>query len=461
MLPHLDDTIAAVASAPGAGVRGIVRISGRDLLHLLHRLVADLEVPASPSSIRCVIDLKSGSAESVGLDCDLYVWPTRRSYTGEPLAELHTVGSPPLLDMLLRTVLQAGAELPADTDCPGQKVRLAQPGEFTLRAFLAGRLDLTQAEAVLGVIDAQDLRHLQVALDQLAGGLSSRIIPLRAELLNLLADLEAGLDFADEALEFVSHAQLVSRLRQARDVVHDLQQHAGDRSVPNRLPRVVLVGPPNAGKSTLFNALAARDLALVSPERGTTRDYLAAELTWDGCAFMLVDTAGADDSTNSIDAQAQNQRQAQLTAADLIIACSPPKFAAVDEPANADHLSVRTMADLDLDAAARVSDRHGLTVSALTGEGLDELRQSIVQRLSRTSNGQGDWVASTAIRGRDALTQSAAALDRALEIAAAETDQAVLAIEIRDALDELGSIVGAVYTDDILDRIFSRFCIGK
>jgi len=459
MLPHLDDTIAAVASAPGAGVRGIVRISGPKLLTLLPRLVADFQAPMSPTSLPCAIRLEHDSAAPVWLPCDLYVWPTSRSYTGEPLAEFHTLGSPPLLDLLLRTVLRAGNPTDTATNQADEKTRLAQPGEFTLRAFLAGRLDLTQAEAVLGVIDALDLRHLQVALDQLAGGLSSRIMPLRADLLNLLADLEAGLDFADEALEFVSHTQLVARLQQARDVVQDLLQHAGARSVPGRTPRVVLVGPPNAGKSTLFNALANRDLALVSPERGTTRDYLAAEVTWQGCTFTLVDTAGSETSANLIESQAQDQRQAQVTAADLVIACRAP-VASMDDASVDEPVTVLTMSDLVPEGDPPSLSR-ALRVSAFTGAGLDDLRNHIIQRLTGESARQGDWIASTAVRGRDSLIQAAAALNRALDIATAETDQAVLAIEIRESLDELGSIVGAVYTDDILDRVFSRFCIGK
>ncbi|HMC10679.1 MAG TPA: GTPase, partial [Pirellulaceae bacterium] len=266
---HPDDTIAALASAVGPGMRGILRISGPATKAVLEGLFTPGsagEAPFPQSTPWCHAGVLRIAGINQPVPVDLYFWPNRRSYTGEPLAELHTIGSPPILEAILAELFARG-------------VRASQPGEFTLRAFLAGRIDLTQAEAVLGVIDAQSESELATALNQLAGGLSSQIIRLRGDLLDLLADLEAGLDFADEPIEFVSHVSLVGRLGLARDVVTELFERATQRTRSSPKPRVVLAGPPNAGKSTLLNLLAGGRAALVSETAGTTRDYLAVEAT--------------------------------------------------------------------------------------------------------------------------------------------------------------------------------------
>lgn len=455
---HPDDTIAALASAPGAAARGIIRVSGPRTKGVLESLFVNspdgLPVTFSQPVPWCYTGALQISALSRPLPADIYLWPNRKSYTGQPLAEIHTLSSPPILEAILAELFARG-------------VRPAQPGEFTLRAFLAGRIDLTQAEAVLGVIDASNERELQTALDQLAGGLSTQIVGLRSDLVDLLADLEAGLDFADEAIDFVSHAAIVGRLGRSRDIVGELLDRTDDRMRPAPQARVVLAGPPNAGKSTLFNALARARSALVSDVPGTTCDYLAVDVTIEGVPVLLVDTAGYESAAEGIGLAAQKLRHEQMTAADLVISCQP-----------ADELGNRSADGPDADSFAASTDRiltvvtkcdlldavdhsHGIAVSAQTGIGLAELRTAIASRLSNPASGARQFVGTTAARSRDSLLKSQAALDRALAIAHDETDQELLAIEIREALDELGKIAGAVYTDDILDRIFSRFCIGK
>jgi len=213
------------------------------------------------------------------LPCDAYVWRDGQSYTGQPIVEVHTIGSPPLLQIVLRALCATGA-------------RLAGPGEFTLRAFLAGRIDLTQAEAVLAVIDAHDPQDLNVALGQLAGGLARPLHRLREALLDLLAHVEAGFDFADEELPFIEREELDRQLGAANDEVAAIVRQLALRGEPIDMARAVLVGRPNAGKSSLFNALAGDHAALVSEHPGTTRDYLVAELDLDGLKCRLIDTAG-------------------------------------------------------------------------------------------------------------------------------------------------------------------------
>lgn len=445
---QLADTIAALASAPGPAARGIVRVSGVEALRAVRALFSPDRFSSSAPE-RYAGELRI-STLATPLPAELYLWPTRRSFTGQPLAELHTIGSPPILESILAELFSRG-------------VRPAQPGEFTLRAYLAGRIDLTQAEAVLGVIDAQTEYELRTALDQMAGGLSSQILRLRSDLLDLLADLEAGLDFADEAIEFVSHVSLVGRLGLARDAVADLLSRAERRMRSSVRPRVVLAGPPNAGKSTLFNALAGIETALVSAEAGTTRDYLAVEIDVAGTIVELVDTAGRMSAAGGIEHQAQTLGQEQIMRADLVVWCraadqSADVTAAIGESFNGKQVfEILTKGDL-------VEQSHlaaGLVVSAQTGDGLAELAAAIAARLARVESGETRLLGTTAARSFDSLNQAQEALDRALAIARDEADQELLAIEVRETLDELGKIAGAVYTDDILDRIFSKFCIGK
>jgi tRNA modification GTPase len=453
---HPNDTIAALAYAPGPGLRGIVRISGPSTQNVLEELFTPASVDGASfpfSAAWCQFGALRITGISQPVPVDLYLWPNRRSYTGQPLAELHTIGSPPVLEAIL-------------ADLFSRDIRPAQPGEFTLRAFLAGRIDLTQAEAVLGVIDARSDGELATALDQLAGGLSSQIVRLRGDLLDLLADLEAGLDFADEPIEFVSHVSLVGRLGLARDVVAELLERATQRMRSSPRPRVVLAGPPNAGKSTLFNALTRGTRpALVSETAGTTRDYLSAEATLDGLLVELIDTAGETAAAGGgIEREAQKMRDEQVEQADLVLWCQSadqPVVPAVGENGRTGEerlLAVRTKSDLA--RGADFSPAH-LSVSAHSGAGLPELVATIVARLSSSGGDERQLLGTTAARSFDALQKAILALDRALAIARKESDQELLAIEVRDALDELGTIAGEVYTDDILDCIFSRFCIGK
>src|SRR5436190_13753008 len=294
---NADDTICAAASAPSGAGRGIVRVSGQAAVAIAAQLfeAADrqsnnvvTQASALPGRVSILVD---GAIRY--LPGDLLIWPTSRSYTREPIAELHTIGSPPLLEALVAAVCKAGA-------------RLAEPGEFTLRAFLAGRLDLTQAEAVLGVIDARGSGDLDTALVQLAGGLARPLDRLRDELLQLLAELEAGLDFVDEDIEFISPSELRERLTSAARLLNEVEQQMDSRHVARETIQVALVGPPNVGKSSLFNALVERfdcehrpghpqhSSALVSSRRGTTRDYLIATISLYGTQCDLIDTAGID-----------------------------------------------------------------------------------------------------------------------------------------------------------------------
>ena len=455
MLISLDDTIAALASPPGGGGRGIVRLSGPRTRNVLDPLFE----PDDPDTWRAATEPRRHPGRlDLGerlprLPLAVYLWPTRRSYTAQPLAELHAAGSPPLLERVLEVVFAAGA-------------RPARPGEFTLRAFLGGRLDLVQAEAVLGVIDAADHLELEQALTQLAGGLSGPLASLRGNLIDLLADLEAGLDFADEDIEFVSAEQLTGRLASAATTLAALIDQADARAVTRPRRRVVLAGLPNAGKSTLFNALARRRAALVSGESGTTRDYLVADIRLDGLPVTLVDTAGWSTGGDELDRSTRAAADEQSQAAELVLWCTAADLGAdrrdAERQARAELeaagwpvLAVTTRGDL----APGPDTAKALAVCAPRGDGLDALATAIRDRLDRPAAGDRRLIGSTLARCRDSLLATAAGIDRAS--AAVPAGDELVAGELREALNELGRILGTVYTDDVLDRVFERFCIGK
>jgi tRNA modification GTPase len=448
MTPHLEDCIAAIASAPSGSARGIVRASGGNLAEIIakvFRAESDF-IPATARRAIAVVGHVTLSESSIALLCRLYFWPTTKSYTGQPSAEFHTIGSPPLLSALVDTLRQAGA-------------RLAEPGEFTLRAFLAGRIDLTQAEAVLGAIEAQSDDELRAALDQLAGGLGAPLSHLRDVLLDLLAHLEAGLDFADEAIEFITREELLGQLTAAEQIVRDVANRLHSRDGDGALPRVVLVGPPNAGKSSLFNALTRDGRAMIANEPGTTRDYLTARLELRGIACELIDTAGVDaESSTPLEAAAQRQTNAARQQADVEIHCAATETISSTASNITRCIRVRTKCDL---ASHHAQEPGVIATSTLTGTGLDELRQEIATALSSLNADPASGVRATALRCRGSLDEAAQALARAKQIAAAQRGEELVAAELRVALHALGEVVGAIYTDDLLDRVFSRFCIGK
>jgi tRNA modification GTPase len=449
----LEDTIVAVASAPGGAARAIVRMSGPQVVNILgQRFSADDGSSLIDVRIAQVIPgLLDVGAPLGRLPGDLWLWPNSRSYTRQPTAEFHTFGSPPLAAATVRALCESGA-------------RPAEPGEFTLRAFLAGRLDLTQAEAVLGVIDARGRSQLDAALAQLAGGMSRPLAALRESLLELLAHLEAGLDFVEEDIQFIERTAIATALDKAAQDIRQLLTQLDSRSASSELPKVVLVGLPNVGKSSLFNALASRSAAIVSNQPGTTRDYLSARVTLGGLECELIDTAGLESELprHPIDQSAQLATADQRDTADLTILCldSGRPLQPLEQRwlAQQTHLSRRLVLTKCDGPRATNFQGDAVETSATSGVGIDHLAGSIKQALSGVST---TGVAGTAERCRESLRLAIASLEEARHLNATGGGEELIAAELRNALGELGKVVGAVYTDDILDRIFSRFCIGK
>jgi tRNA modification GTPase len=432
-----DDTIVALASAPGPGLRAIVRLSGRQAAAVAATVFpAFTRVPER----RLVSGVLHLPEVRVPLPADLYFFAAPQSYTGQDVVELHTLSCPPLVDQLVAACLNAGA-------------RAARPGEFTLRAFLAGKLDLTRAEAVAAVIDAQGEGELKNALAQLAGGMAQPLQQLREDLLNLLADVEAGLDFAEEDIAFVRPEELLGRLTKALAQLTLLRKQIDQRGIGDRPFRIVLAGAPNAGKSSLFNALVGRSAAIVSAQPGTTRDYLEKDVHLRGITLRLVDTAGLRSTADGIETMAQGLGRDQARQADLVLLCQE---GGVDMPEwtfpAVDVLRVATKCDL-------VEPPEGmLATSAVTRAGLDELREALAERAR--SRGTSSLAPSLS-RSRHHVDACIGHLRQAHALVLNSGLPELLALELRLALEELGAMVGAVYTEDLLDRVFSRFCIGK
>jgi tRNA modification GTPase len=441
MLPDLNDTIVALSSATGSGGRAIVRLSGPDAVRIAGSIFRS-EEPVRGSQ-RHLYQGNLALPDISPLPADCYVWPAPRSYTGQQLVELHTLSCPPLVDLLITQLLTAGA-------------RAAERGEFTQRAFLAGKLDLTRAEAVLGLIEARDRDELKQALGQLAGGVTKPLQELRSDLLDLLADVEAGLDFAEENIEFVDTTALLNRVARGLALVTLLQRQLNQRAVSNRAFRVALAGRPNAGKSSLFNALLGKNAAIVSPQAGTTRDYLVGQMEVDGIVIELIDTAGRQEPEHTIEEQAQRLGMEQSTNADLVLWCHAADWNWPDPTAGFDH-EVHTVVVATKCDEGEVAP--GLLPSSATrGDGLNELRGLLAERARARP---APALAPSLSRCQNHVRRCLDRLRHAHSVVLFEEPTEVLAIELRGALEELGEMVGAVYTEDLLDRIFSRFCIGK
>jgi tRNA modification GTPase len=447
MVPHPDDTIVALASAPGPGARAIVRLSGprawEVALAAFTALPPATDIPGSSSSLgryqRGSIALPDVAAPLPG---HLLLGKAPHTYTGQHTAELHTISCPPLLDLLIARLLEAGA-------------RSARPGEFTLRAFLAGKKDLPQAEAVLAVVEAGSRDELTSALAQLAGGVTRPLSGLREDLLNLLADVEAGLDFTGEDIEFVGKPDILLRLGKGMAQLLNLKKQLDERSVSGRPFRVALVGAANAGKSSLFNALAGLPAAIVSPTAGTTRDYLTRTVQLGGSPVELIDTAGWRHTGDTIEEQAQRLGREAARRADLLLWCVPadgPLPEPREELDGVPLLRVLTKSDL--------GDMRGveLMTSAKTGAGIERLRQHLKERAADATRPS---LAPSLSRCRHHVEACLEHLRKGHSVVLFDEPAELFALELRLALDHLGEMVGAVYTDDLLDRIFSRFCIGK
>ncbi|KLK93845.1 tRNA modification GTPase MnmE [Microvirga vignae] len=433
-----DDTIFATASGHGRAAVCIIRISGPQSLTILETLGGRVPEPRH-AAVRILREPASGES----LDQALVLWmPGPRSFTGEDQAELHIHGG-------LATRAAVLKALGAIAGC-----RPAEAGEFTRRAFLNGRMDLSQVEGLADVIDAETEAQRRQAMLQLEGRLGNAAERWREGILQALALLEASLDFSDEGdVPEDLEVDILSRLDHLHAEIEQALSNRGGERLREGFT-VVLAGPPNAGKSTLLNALARRDVAIVSPIAGTTRDVIEVHCDLGGLPVVIVDTAGLRESRDVIEQEGVSRARTRAQNADLVLWLIPPGGAETGAPPARRLLKVGTKADLD-------RSRHDcdLFISASTGEGLPELIAAL-EHEAETALGEGDAIL-TRERHRKALERAHRSLTAGRELLAARGPLELAAEEVRLAARAVGEITGRVDVEDVLDRLFSSFCIGK
>jgi len=429
------DTIFAPASGSGKAAIAIVRISGPQTRFVLETIAGSLPGPRQ-ATLRII------TGPDGPIDRALLVWfPAPHSFTGEDCAEFHLHGSLAVVRSLLSC-------LSTFTDC-----RLAQPGEFARRAFEHGKMDLSEVEGLADLIDSETERQRKQALRQMEGGLSLRVAEWRQALLSAMALVESDIDFSDEGdiePETSRHAQ-----RFIEQLILDINHILASARQGQRLREgivVIVAGPPNAGKSTLVNALAHRDIAIVSPIAGTTRDLIEVPLDLEGLPVTLIDTAGLRESTDDIENQGIARARRRVAQADLGLWLMPPDY---DDqpPSGPDWIRIRTKADV-----SQITG-DGLPISVLTGAGMDQLRAHLKDEIEQRL-GSGDALI-TRERQNQALTRALLSLSQALQGLKSGGATELIAEDLRLAARHFGEIIGVVGVEAMLDTLFAQFCIGK
>jgi tRNA modification GTPase len=460
--------IAAIATPVGEGGIAVIRVSGSDAFEKVASCFrgADLSDPnAAPSHTVHYGTLVTPAGELVD-EVLVTLFRSPRSYTGENTAEISCHGGVLVTQKVLETILSAG-------------VRAAEPGEFTQRAFLNGKLDLTQAEAVADLIHAKSLRAVNAAGQQLEGRLGEHIRRFRQQIIDATAMVELELDFIEEDVEFANKEQLRSLLVGVMgelDVL--LDTYEAGRLVKDGV-RTVIMGRPNAGKSTLLNTLTGSDRAIVTEIAGTTRDTIDVDWSYEGLLFRLIDTAGIRETDDRVEAEGVRRSKKAFEQADLVVYLKD-----LSQPTTADELQelarwrmdakdtpfllVGTKADLDMaivsgSSSPRQEQRlhYDLIISAVSGENINPLKKLMKERALEHRDLDGGSLLVTSTRHRDALQKARDHVKQALEALDMGLTGDLLAIDLRAALHDLGTVTGEITNEDLLDSIFSRFCIGK
>ena len=450
---NLDDTIVAMATPPGRGGIGVVRLSGpaaREIAGSMLRLKHELE--PGRAILGDLIEPASGERiDEVVVTC----FAKPHSYTTDDVVEISAHGSPVVLRHMVELASTAGA-------------RLAEPGEFTMRAFLNGRIDLTQAEAVRDLIESQTLYQAKVAGQQLEGALSRRLQPIKKTLVELIAVMEAGIDFAEDDVSVLPAAEILTRIAAVREPLEHLRASFAYGKIVHEGMTLAIVGRPNVGKSSLFNRLVERERAIVTATPGTTRDLVTETVALGGIPLKLIDTAGIRHSTDEAESIGIRKSREALSEADMVLVVmdctcdlSPEDQELVRACENRRALAVANKADLP---GARPLDVDGLRVfrtSALTGEGMDGLRQEILHQVAGGAGGEQETGFLTNIRHQRLVEESLHSLAAARHAVESKIPHEMVMLDLYGALRPLDAITGETTTDDILNLIFSSFCIGK
>jgi len=442
------DTIVAISTPPGRGGIGIVRLSGPDARHLLAPMLR-LRNPLAAGHARfgTLLDAEGGTLDEIV--ATFFAAP--HSYTGEDVLEIAAHSAPVILEAIVQQAVTQGA-------------RLANPGEFTERAFLSGRIDLTQAEAVRDLIDAQTLHQARIAAQQMEGALARRIQPVKQALIELIAALEAGIDFAEDDIDVMPAAVIAGKLAAVTAPLTQLAaSFAYGRIVRDGLA-LAIVGRPNAGKSSLFNRLIERERAIVTATPGTTRDPVSERVSLGGIPVELTDTAGLRESADEAEALGIAKSHEAMADADIVLlvldAAQPlhaSDAALIERLQGRPHLVIANKSDL---ADPQSITAPGIRTSALTGEGIPALREAILT-LAGGSAQQADTGMLTNLRQRQSIENALEGMSRAQTAVAIGTPHEMLLLDVYATLRGLDTLTGVTTADDVLNLIFSTFCIGK
>jgi tRNA modification GTPase len=445
---NLSDTIVAISTPPGRGGLGVVRLSGSGARRIAAAIISSVEFVPWRATLAHLLDRDERSIDEVVVT----YFAAPRSYTAEDVIEIACHGSPVVLRHAVERALEGGA-------------RLAEPGEFTLRAFLNGRIDLPQAEAVRDLIDATTLYQARIAAQQAAGSVSRRIAPVKEQLLELIALLEAGIDFADDDVSVAPAAEILRRIEPILEGVRQLAASFQYGGLVRHGITLAIVGRPNVGKSSLFNRLLQQDRAIVTDVPGTTRDLVSETAAIGGIPVKLYDTAGIRQGTELVESLGIERSYQAMADADLtlvVIDVSQPRDTE-DEAliARAESQGRHLVVGNKRDLAASLRAGDGIAVSALTGEGIPELRAAILEAVAPKGAFEQETGFITSLRHEQLLREAAEYLEKARFAVEAGIPHEMLLLDLYAALRPIDAITGATTADDILNRIFSTFCIGK
>jgi tRNA modification GTPase len=475
----LEDTITAISTPLGEGGIGIVRISGKDAIRIAGKIFSAegrsaqtggrlpasggkgdkpvSQIPSHRVTYGEIIDSQTGEIVDEVL-LTLFVAP--KSYTAEDLVEISCHGGQLVLTKVLEQVIKCGA-------------RLAEPGEFTLRAFLNGRIDLSQAEAVADVIRAKTDLGLRLGLRHLKGDLSEKINSYRDRLIDLLAHLEVEIDFSEEDIELLDRNKIMEEMKSIQKDIEDLLATYNEGKILREGMNVVIVGKPNVGKSSLLNALLKEDRAIVTPIPGTTRDVISEFANFKGIPVRLVDTAGYRISKDAIELEGIRRTKIEMDEADLLLVVMDTSSEIDKEDldlkrqvANRKYLIVFNKIDIAPPNLIKKNEErinyNAITkVSALKGEGLEKLKEIIISSSMISPKDQTQGVLLSSLRHKDALMRARRSLSLAMNSIRKNMSPEFVALDVKASLDAIGEVIGKTVTDDILNKIFAEFCIGK
>ncbi|MGB7061470.1 MAG: tRNA uridine-5-carboxymethylaminomethyl(34) synthesis GTPase MnmE [Candidatus Zixiibacteriota bacterium] len=458
----LEDTIAAISTPLGEGGIGIVRISGKDSTKIAEKIFKGEKPVSQLSSHRAnygeIVDTETGDIIDEVL-LTLFLAP--KSYTAEDLVEISCHGGQLVLTRVLEQALKCGA-------------RLAEPGEFTLRAFINGRIDLSQAEAVAEVIRAKTDLGLKLALRHLKGDLSERINSYRDKLIDILARVEVEIDFSEEDVVPLDRGKVVKEIESIEKHLDALLATYDEGKILKEGLNVVIVGKPNVGKSSLLNALLKEDRAIVTPIPGTTRDIISEFANFKGIPVRLVDTAGYRISKDTIELEGIKRTKIEMSEADLLLLVVDTSSEIDQEDLDlkeqverGKYLLILNKIDIGSPDLIRKNEQKleespaTAKVSALKGDGLDKLKQMIVSSSRRLQKDRTQGVILSSLRHKDALNRAKRSLSLARNSLKKKMSPEFVALDVKAALDAIGEVVGKTVTDDILNKIFAEFCIGK